>query len=113
LHDCALFTAGAVYVITGRDIAAEFRGKYESGEQLNAVLGPNWITRLEHIYTGALSAQGLPVIDVRQARRGDIVMHQGQLFASLGVCAGNICYFAGPQGLTAIKINDCRKAWRV
>lgn len=113
-HDCGLFTAGAVYAITGVDIAAGARAAgYEKKADLERIYGENWIRRLDEIFAQAMLDAGLPGIDIKRAQRGDVVMYRGDVFCALGVCLGANSLFAAPHGLVAIETLKCERAWHV
>lgn len=107
-HDCALFSAGAVEAMTGVDLAAEFRGAYDSEFGAARVLASKGEGTLEATIDGLLSAR-----PIGYARRGDLVWN-GE---SVGICIGGDALFAGESegvaGLVTVPRAAWQKAWRV
>lgn len=107
-HDCALFAAGAVEAMTGTDFAAEFRGKYEDEGGARRVL-----TSLGCENVGDLASRYLPEIVPAQARRGDVVMIEGQLGPFLAVVDGRTAVGPSARGLTHTPVEMASRAWGV
>lgn len=106
-HDCVLFAADVVLALTGEDLAAQWRGQYDSAE-----------TALRAIHKGgglitmAADALGEPV-PVLSARRGDVVLYRDERGPSLGICLDRKCAFTGVDGLTFKSLKECEQAWHV
>lgn len=84
--DCCLFAADAIQVMTGTDIAAEYRGKYQSRrtgyDLLKAHFGkPSVRAFAEQIAT----KHGLQQVTSSYARRGDMVLIPRARDYSLGI----------------------------
>lgn len=91
---CALFAAGGVEAVTGRNPARRFRGRYADSAD-----------RLEEIVDALL-----PAVPPALAQRGDVVLHDG----SLGVCFGADALFVGEaEALVRIPRAGWLKAWGV
>lgn len=89
-HDCILFSASAAEAMTGVDIAADFRGRYQDKKGAAAILK----SQGEGTLLRTLDA----VLDRRKpsrARRGDFVMFE----RSVGVCLGGEAAFVGEERL--------------
>lgn len=110
--DCYLFAADTVLAITGVDLAASFRGQYDSPVSAARILAG--YGSMEAIATSLL---GEPVHPAR-ARRGDVVLAQlpipdGETGDCAGVCTGHYFAFAQPQGLGFVRRAAVRLAWCV
>jgi len=107
--DCALFAAGAVKAMTGKDPARGFRSKYRS--QASAVRA---IRAAGFEDLAAVVSSKFEAIAPAFARRGDLVMDRD---GSLGVCVGREALFVGEEGglagLVRQPISAWAKAWRV
>ncbi len=93
-HDCALFAAGAVAAMTGRDLAEEWRGRYSTTRGGIRVLRKSGFE--DHI---ALAASLLAETDA--PKPGDLAVVDGP---ALGVVQGTHIYVAGPDGLALVPI---------
>jgi hypothetical protein len=111
--DCCLFSCDAVLAITGVDLAADFRGSYSSElgaarllAKYRGVEGIAWKVAAEH------SILEVPVL---MAQRGDIVIMDGERGPTLGIVAphGDKALFLGVDGMAAVELSKCRKAWRI
>lgn len=107
-HDCALFAADVGEALTGKDFAAEFRGRYTTRAAAVALLGA--LGGLEAVVTAALGApRPLPTL----AQRGDVVTVDTEDGPALGICNGAQAVCAGPEGLQLAPMSMWRKAWEV
>ena len=111
VNDCCLFAADAVCVITGVDIAAEFRGQYKS--QRGALTA---IKRLTGGTTAAdavaYAARDLEECAPALARRGDLVLvEEGELIAGIVHLSGTDVVVAGRDGLLRKPFTDIKRAW--
>lgn len=115
-HDCILFAASAIEAMTGTDIAAAYRGRYDSKISAAAIL--------KEVGEGTLLKTLNATLEKRKpsrARRGDLVWSEG----SVGVCMGPIALFVGEhhladatgvamrEGLISIPRRLWSKAWAV
>lgn len=107
-HDCALFAAGVVEALTGKDFAAELRGRYTTRAEAVALLGARG--GLEAVVTTAL---GSPRAYTALAQRGDVVMIDTDDGPALGICNGATAACAGPEGLQFAPMSLWQKAWEV
>lgn len=113
-HDCATFVADCVLAMTGQDLAAECRGRYDSRESAAALLIELCCGDLETY----MEQRGLPEVGIRLARRGDIVLSRQSTGPALGIVSldGMRALFAvetGQDELLRIAVLDCARAWRV
>jgi len=123
-NDCALFVCNAILEMTGVDLAADARGKYDSKETADLFLAastadwhgsPSFGGLAE--YADKIAAQhGLEEVSLSLARRGDIVLWDVPgVGPALGIVSldGIYAWFAGPNGITKNKVRKCDTAWRV
>jgi hypothetical protein len=106
-HDCATWAFDVRRALTRQDAAAAWRGRYSSARgavrTLRLVLGA--ATHAD----AATAILGPPLDRVLTVQRGDIVL-AGDVF---GVCAGAVCAFLAPDGLTFRPVTEIDMAWRV
>ena len=115
-HDCALFVAGVVHAMTGRDIAAAWRGPY--GSALSAARMIRRITGAYPLADGInayTQAQGWRERQPTTAQRGDVVLLRASAKnrQALGVCVGATACAPGPIGLVFVALGDCQRAWSI
>ena len=104
-HDCALFAAGWVKLVTGRDLARGWRSTYRSlrrGQQLMQDAGFS-----DHV---AFAAAHLPEIAPAFAQVGDLAVLETQAF---GIVAGEMIYCLRPEGLGLVPRSAMRRAFNL
>ena len=107
-HDCTIFAADAVLAMTGRDLAAEWRGKYHSlGE------GVALLRAAGHESNTALAASLFDECPVAMAQPGDIAVIATENGDALGIVQGEAIYTVGPQGLSISPLLAAHRAFRV
>lgn len=108
-HDCALFAAGAVKAMTGRDLARGYRSKYRSlarGRELLRAQG------FEDPV--ALVAAHFEEVAPIMAREGDIaVLVDEDAALAFGVVQGAGIYVLRPAGLGLAPLSHAVRAFRV
>ncbi|MGB1388678.1 MAG: DUF6950 family protein [Paracoccaceae bacterium] len=104
-HDCALFCANAVNVMTGEDYAEEFRGKYDTKKA-------GLLLMKEHGYSShvALAADKLKAIPPAFATPGDLAVLKGNI---MGVVQGRFIYVLTPDNLAMLDLLDATRAFKV
>jgi hypothetical protein len=108
IADCVLIAAGAVEVQTGVDHAAPHRGKYASeGEARAYMVQHGWPD------VDAVVDSFLPRIDKRTARRGDIMLFEGVVGKTLGICLGRHSMVMSLEGGGMWRSDKAISAWRV
>lgn len=107
IHDCALFTAGAVRAMTGRDLARGWRGYRSRGAGLRKLAAAG----LEDPV--ALAASLLPEIAPLAAMPGDVVAHATETGPALGILQGRGFYALTPTGLAILPRAGVLRAFRV
>lgn len=107
-HDCALFAAGAVEAMTGEDMAAAFRGAYDSAEGgLVAMQAAGFESPI------ALAASRFERIPASLAAVGDIAVVDTENGPAIGVVQGAQIAMVGPSGLMLVPLTSARLAFRV
>jgi hypothetical protein len=134
--DCCLFACDAILELTGVDLAADFRGKYDS--LLSAVRAmkrfttevtevteeitklPNYqITNsedpVEMVAIKIARIHGIEEVPVLMAQRGDILLLDSPLGKGLGILGlrGTHVHCAGPDGVVDVPLKECLRAWRI
>jgi hypothetical protein len=123
-HDCGLFAADCVRVMTGADPAASYRRCYASKHGAYAVLrrgaGAGGVRAgFKTAPTGAAlaaawtAALGMPLASPNLAQRGDVVLVESRAGAACGVVLGGVIAAAGPKGLVFLPLGAALQAWRV
>lgn len=108
-HDCALFTAGAVAAMTGRDVAAEWRGRYRTLRG-----GQRVLRRAGHADHVALAASMLQELDNPfMAQAGDVAAVATPEGAALGIVQGAGIYVMGPRGFGVVPLTSIARAFRI
>lgn len=122
VHDCVLFSLEAAKVQTGVDMASKLRGTYTNArgaaKQMLKRYGARTLPEAASVFAAALNIEEVPVL---MAQRGDIVEanvtlpDDGTLSPAFGVVAldNRFAWFVGLEGLTPIRLRDCKRAWRI
>lgn len=130
VNDCALFACDAIQTTVGIDVAAPFRGRYDSAASASAAMLGFIAERdrpfleiaqedrqelLEHVAEIIAAEHELREVEIPFARRGDAVLFEGEHGATLGVVGmdGMTIVAPGPTGLLARPLAEARRAWRV
>jgi hypothetical protein len=108
-HDCALFAAEAVQVMTGTDLAAPYRGQYSDLRQ-----GVRLLKADGHADHVALARSHLPAIPVAEAMPGDLAVIEAEPIPALGVVQGAAVYVLTLDGsLGLVPLTSAVEAFRV
>jgi hypothetical protein len=107
-HDCALFAAGAVQSMTGVDLAAEYRGEYQTIEEGYALMR-------ERGFDGPIefAESQFEEIPPLFAQVGDLAVVQGDGALALGVVQGPTIYVLRLDGPGVIPLDEAVRAFRV
>lgn len=106
--DCALFAAGADKAMTGRDLAAEYRGKYASIEDGKALLAAAGFA--DHVeFVAAHFEEVIPAC----AQVGDLAVVPGDGGLALGIVQGANVYTVNRGGLTAVSRLQMLRAFKI
>jgi hypothetical protein len=113
-HDCALFACDAVLEMTGVDLAEDFRGQYSDAVSALRVI------RRTALGVGELAENlaanfGIAEVPPALARRGDIVLFDGEHGETLGIVALDGCHVLAPaeDGLDTRPLAIATRAWRI
>lgn len=108
VHDCMMFCAGAVYVVTGEDLGTAYRGRYTTRRQATRLLlelGGHEEAVLDARFTATTPAW---------ARRGDLAIVKTAQGLAAGVVIGErIALAARPRGLAYEPLSAARTVYRV
>jgi hypothetical protein len=123
VNDCCLMSCDAVLGYTGVDMAAGFRGKYDSGLSAARAMKEFCGGGVEQVAEKMAAQLNIPEWPtVKLARRGDVVLfeYDGEFRgervtqrATLGICCGGDAVVPAQDGLLSIPISQCRRAWRI
>lgn len=107
--DCAIAAADAVYIITGEDHAAIYRGNYKTlAEGYRAIRKAGFV---DHIEYAASLFEELPSALFAQA--GDLaVIPDGEGHDTLGIVQGENIYVMRPTGYGIVKLTMATRAFR-
>lgn len=107
-NDCCMFAANVVLAITGVDPAQEVRGTYDSAITAATVIGRQG--GLENAISAVLGAP----IDVRMAKRGDVIIYRPRDdWPSAMICTGIAMVGPGETGMVTLPVRMGDKAWAV
>jgi hypothetical protein len=112
--DCALFVCGAVASITGVDMGADFRGKYDSCESAAEVMQAYAGGGLEQLAEKMADTLHLSEVPKFMAQRGDVVLFDTDHGPALGIVSldgWNV--LSTGQELKVRTLNQCRRAWHI
>lgn len=114
--DCCLFVCDAIQIMTGTDIAKDFRGRYfsrkEAFEAIREYAGTASVQAVSE--TVALDHQ-MPEIPILQAHRGDMALLIRGRDYSLGLIDlnGKEVIHTSPKGLWRVPLSFAVRAWSV
>ena len=114
--DCCLFACDAIQVMTGVDVAVQFRGRYHSRtEALRAIRDYAGSPSVRAAAGRVTEAYAMPQVDILRARRGDVMLIRRPRDYSLGIVAlnGTDVITVTPQGLQRIGLLNAVCGWRV
>ena len=114
--DCCLFACNAIQVMTGVDVAVQFRGRYHSRtEAFRAIRDYASSPSVQAVAGRVTEAYAMPQVDILRARRGDVVLIRRPRDYSLGIVAlnGTDVVTVTPQGLQRIGLSTALYGWRV
>lgn len=114
--DCCLFVCDAIQVMTGDDLAAEYRGRYSSRRaaflELRKRAGK---ASVQVVAERAAAAFGMRETDAGRAQRGDMVLLRFFNSYSLGLVAlnGREIVIARARGLWRVPLSKAIRVWNV
>lgn len=116
-HDCALWAADCVNIITGEDFAKDARGTYDT--VLGAYKCLKEVYKVDNLKE-VFSSRFLE-LHIAYARQGDVVFQTSNyegFNVAIGICNGNESFFIHDphdkeQGLFKVATLDCDGAFRI
>jgi hypothetical protein len=105
-HDCAIFAAGAVEALTGRDLAAPYRGRYSTMRG-----GLRVIRRDGFADHAAYFAAHLP--EKTRPTPGDLAVIPTPDGPAMGVVQGAHVYVLSPEGLRLVPLAAAQRFFEV
>ncbi len=117
-HDCALFACDVAQSVCDIDFAEGLRDHYETPLGAARTLKRFAGGGLEEAAEKIARHHDCPEVIPLTAQRGDIILAEvlisdGLLSDSLGVCLGERVAFATKQGFTQLPLTKARRAWRI
>ena len=116
-HDCALFACDAVLAMTGTDLAADFRGRYDSAIGAARRLRELGFRDLQDVATAFAAKHGIAQIaSPRFAQRGDVglILDESGALGALAICSGDGFATARESGgLVKVPARLISDAWRI
>lgn len=108
--DCALFAADWVALRTGEDLAAEFRGTYNTEPGSVEALNREGNATLEDALRDKL---GEPLPSPLQAQRGDVALVSTPIGLACGVVTAHGVVCRGYRKLNVMPMHKIAFAWRI
>jgi GTPase len=102
-----------VLALTGTDIAAEFRGKYDDEIGAYRVLKDHADGTLAATAEKVAAQFAMPEVPPLHAQRGDVGIIAVRDGPALAVCIGAEVCAAAPAGIEFFSIRNLERAWRV
>ena len=110
VNDCCVLAADAVLAMTGRDFLAEYRGRYATEEQAEALMGEGGITAF---LPRVMAAFGAVAVPPAEAQRGDVALIGLENQLVCGVVTGPHIAAPGARGLAFVPLRRATMAWGV
>lgn len=117
VQDCALLVCDAVQVMTGVDLAEDFREQYSTRLQAARSMRRCGCATLADLADLVAARHGIPEVPVPSARRGDVVLldmkKEGPALGIIGLSGSHV--LAAAYGLVSIPLTSpqCLRAWRI
>lgn len=108
-NDCVSFTCDWRMAMTGVDVYAPFRGRYDSEVAALRIMSAHGVACMEDAGDFLF---GRPMTNVRRCRRGDLVLAQGDLPA-LGICLGAVAVCPTRACVVFYGLSKFTRAWAV
>lgn len=108
-NDCCLFAANTVLATTGKDLAAEFRGKYRTKMGAARILKKHGYQSIEQLLNAKL---GTPIAPLT-ATTGDVALIENyDQERSAGIVFRSSVYCVGLRGLIQVPLSSVIYVWR-
>jgi hypothetical protein len=118
--DCCLFACDAVLELTGVDLAADFRSKYDSlltaMKAMREFTGQDETeTLVESVAEKVAALNEIQEVPLLMAQRGDVILLDSPLGKGLGILGlrGTTVHCAGHDGIVDVPLEECLRAWRI
>jgi hypothetical protein len=114
--DCCLFAADAVFLMTGIDLASEYRNRYSTRRQALALLRAEGLRNIEELVERNMEQRGFAEIPPAYASRGDIcLLHRPHRDSSLGIVdlKGRYVVVLSRDGYLGAPLKLAARAWRI
>jgi hypothetical protein len=114
--DCCLFVCDAILAMTGEDLGATFRGRYDSAKSAAEMIRAYGQRSVAGLVASTAGRRGMEEIPIARAQRGDVVLvKRGLRGSSLGVMALDGAHILVPvaSGLTQVPRMAGVRAWAV
>jgi hypothetical protein len=114
-NDCCWFANDAVLAMSGVDIAAKFRGKYDSKEAAYKIVKDYAKGGVVEFADKLLREHGVKEVELNFATGGDVVLVDGDYGDTLGIVElnGREVLATGLNGLMRLPRAQWKKAWRI
>lgn len=114
-YDCCLFAADCIKATTGIDCGVKFTNKYRSESGANRIIKRYTVEgTMESMIDRILKEFGWDRIDVKYARRGDVVYTVLENGPTVGICVGiKSVFLLGKMGLRYTPTLNCTIAWGI
>jgi len=115
-HDCAIFVADTVLLLTGNDYAEPFRNKYTNQRGAYKILKKlTGVDDWRHGLAQWMEMTGLEAVEAGHAQRGDVVLANTDDGPALAVVGnpGTMAYAAALEGLFEFPVVLAERSWRI
>lgn len=109
-NDCCLFAADCVEMITGFDLAKDYRSYKTKAGALRMLKKYGGVAGIAEVIA---KQHGIPEIPPLNAQRGDVCLFDIGRGDTLGVVAGEHIFAPGQDGLIGFPILQAVRAWRI
>lgn len=115
VNDCALFACSGVQAMTGEDMAADFRGTYNSEITAARAMWNYAGGGLDEVCEKMATAHSIKEVPRLCAQRGDVVLvdHPGGESLALVSLSGTEAIGIGVDGPTRVPMENWLRAWRI
>ena len=110
VHDCAIFAAETLSLISPFDFTLVFKGKYKTRIGSLKFIRKYGKTLEEAVSTIIGIKSTSPTLSVRG---GIVIIKDEEVMEHIGICLGDRSAFLAENGLIYIKTLDCIATWRI
>ena len=109
-NDCCLFAADCVEIITGINLAGDYRSYKTKAEALHLLKKYGGVAGIAEVIA---KQHGILEIPPLNAQRGDVCLFDIGRGDTLGIVAGEHIFAPGKDGLLGLPILQAKRAWRI